>query len=172
LRSFCSSGLSLCVSSFALVSFFSYFLASGSAGQGTAAMDADCCWVSLASVPLFLCYGLPMLPSSPSCLPLFLFYSPCTHFFSLLFLCFSSSFFFSALICTLFSSAFIGQRRPCAGNGRLDDSMQRDDSRATCPITEANLRFCFCNVSRPLLHETSSEEDGEQCSRKRHRFQI
>jgi len=55
--------------------FFFYFLASGSAGQGTAAMDAGCCWVSLASVPLFLCYRLPMLPSSPSCLPLFLFYS-------------------------------------------------------------------------------------------------
>jgi len=113
--------------------FFFYFLASGSAGQGTAAMDAGCCWVSLASVPLFLCYRLPMLPSSPSCLPLFLFYSlasvplflcyrlpmlpsspsclplflfysPCTHSFSLPFLCFSSSFpLFSSIAPSLFS---------------------------------------------------------------------
>ena len=84
--------------------FLSFFLASGSAGQGTAAMDAGCCWVSLASVPLFLCYRLPMLPSSPSCLPLFLFYSPCTHSFSLPFLCFSSSFpLFSSITPSLFS---------------------------------------------------------------------
>ena len=59
-----------------------YSLASGSEGQGTTTMEAGCCWVFLASVRLFLCYRLPMLPSSPSCLPLFLFILP-VLFFSL-----------------------------------------------------------------------------------------
>ena len=82
LRSFCSFGLSLCVSSFASFSFL-YFLVSGSTSQGTVAMDANCWWGSLASVPLFLCYCLPMLPSSPPS-PSVSFYSTYYHlFFSL-----------------------------------------------------------------------------------------
>jgi len=79
LRSFCSSRLSLCVSSFAFFSFL-YFLVSGSTSQGTVAMDANCWWGSLASVPLFLCYRLPMLPSSPPS-PSVSFYSTCYHLF-------------------------------------------------------------------------------------------
>jgi len=43
-------------------------------------MEAGCCWVFLASVRLFLYYRLPMLPSSPSCLPLFLFILPALFF--------------------------------------------------------------------------------------------
>jgi len=81
LRSFYYSGLSLWVSSFLLFLWF-YSFASASEGQGTATMEAGCCCVFLASVRLFLCYRFSMLPSSPSCLPLFLFILP-VLFFSL-----------------------------------------------------------------------------------------
>jgi len=88
-----------------LLLFLFFFLVSGSTGQGTAAMDVNCCWVSLASVPLFLSYRLPMRPSSPPS-PSVSFYSTCSHLFSLSFLSLFFSFFFLPPLCYLIPPLF------------------------------------------------------------------
>ena len=153
-----------------LLFLFFYFLVSGSTGQGTAAMDVNCCWVSLASPyaaqfsSVSLCFFLFYL-FSPffSLVPLSVFLLFLSAFLVLshppsvfLFLSsassrspslsFSSSLTLSSL-CSIpslvhcLSLAFIGQRKPCSGNGHLVIWEQRDNSHKTCPIIGAIWRF-------------------------------
>jgi len=121
-----------------------------------------CCPV-LLRLPLFL-FILPVLTfflsRSSLCFSPFSFCLPCAISsplcFSFLILCFLtlslSLFLFLSLtlssLCSIpslvhcLSLAFIGQRKPCNGNGRLVILEQRDNIHKTCPIIGAIWHFC------------------------------
>jgi hypothetical protein len=68
------------------------------------------------------------------------------------------------------SSDFIMPEKALARNGWLGNGLQRDDSRDTCPIIEANWHCCCRKTSLGLYCWNGWKKTVNSVSRQRHRF--